>query len=167
MLVIVQFSPPCCLVLRGSELSLKNGWVCTPSKLVFGGQPIPNHVFFSGVSYSSLYWTYLSYWYKNSYSSSFFSQLKSICFGNLLSMGFILWFIILHSRPLFKTRMVGFTSLITQCTSRPISAIDFPVRNSKKVLRLKFVGRETFCRINLDNFKVSRWNTKWSFGVKL
>ena len=57
-----------------------------------------------------------------------------------------------------KVTVVSFTAMIAQCASRPLSEINFPVRNSKIVLSLKLVGRGIFERTEFANFKVSIQN---------
>ena len=82
------------------------------------------------------------------------TQIFSI---NMFSMGFILWSPLLHRGSHFKTTAGYFTTLNTQCASRPLSLINFPVRNSKRFLSLIFVVTCIFDRTAFANFKVYRW----------
>ena len=52
ILVVVTSSPHCYMVLCGQKWSSNDGWVPTPSKLVFLDKPIPTPRFFSGTSSS-------------------------------------------------------------------------------------------------------------------
>ena len=132
------------MVLNGIKLSSSNGLLSTSLKLVFGNQHIPTPQVYHWLFFLIFVLQLLILLIQKSFLQGILIPTQISFFVNLISVRFISWCLLLHRLSHFKNTAFAFTLLKYRCDFWPIVPINFPVRNLKSVLGLKFKVTEMF-----------------------